>query len=440
MSVRLGRALLAVAAFIGSVVACRQLVGIGDEPPTATGGAPDAGTEAGPPCGVAYAGTACEACLEAQCCAQATACAGSLGCTGLEGCLGACNGDVTCGARCKFEHPVADPGLEACLFGSCAQPCALGCGSVAEFFGPDAAAGCANCIVNGPCAAASACLADPDCLAIPSCIGTSQAVDRNQACLGAYDAGVDAFNNIVAGLRSSCLDQCALGNQWYCVGNAKPHVQTNSATEMTVFLYDLNGAPLAGVTVDVCSEGLQPCDSLSSGTTNDAGLVPLQVPGPPPSSTYGPKGYLQLQAPAIGIDALFYWTYPLSEPAVRTNSSAPSQSEISEIAGLLGVAPDMMRGSVAFAVADCDLLASPGVQVTITPNDPETKVFYLSSNGLPIPGATSTDVSGFGGALNVPAGEITIMATPMSLGRPSTVLQAYVAPNKITLVALPPNQ
>jgi len=214
-------AVLAVAALVGCAVACRQLVGIGDEPAMATGGGPDAGSEAGPSCGLEYEGGACEACLEEQCCPQATACAGDPGCSALEGCLGACNGDVTCRAKCTFAHRVsssAEPIFAACLAAQCATACALSCVSLAgAVSGPDAAAGCASCIGNQACSVGNACVSDPDCQAIGWCLLTGQAEDRNEACLAEHDAGADAFGAFIGSVKSSCSVPCAFGNQWYCV-------------------------------------------------------------------------------------------------------------------------------------------------------------------------------------------------------------------------------
>src|SRR5271170_6303119 len=92
------------AALLAIVAACRQLVGIGDAPPThvadASAESPDARAGAGSACGVAYAGAQCETCVETSCCTQATACANDPACSSLEACFGMCNGDPTCRAKC----------------------------------------------------------------------------------------------------------------------------------------------------------------------------------------------------------------------------------------------------------------------------------------------------------------------------------------------------
>jgi hypothetical protein len=442
---RIGRALFAAAVVSASALACRQLVGIGDDPPRGPAGASDGGSEAeAAPASVTYGGPACQACLETHCPAQATACAGSQSCSVLENCLGACDGGVTCRSLCTLEYQVADPfasGLEACLFESCAQPCGLGCGLTAELASPSAAAGCASCIQGSPaCTAASTCETNAACLAIGSCVLRGQAEDRNEACMDANDAGTDAFDDLVNAVRGSCLGPCALGNQWYCVGHSSPYVQ-NTSTALTLFVFDLenNNAPLPGITTEACSETLAlPCQPEGdAATTDEGGVATVQVAAPIAPPHYGSTGFLQLNGP--GIDEIYYWVFHLSEPTVRMSIPVVSRAEVQTIAAVLNVQMDPGRGTVGFSVGDCFLESSPGAQVSITPSDPETRVFYLS-NGLPTLDASATDITGLGGAFNVPPGPITITAKPLGLDAASTVFQALVAEGGVTAFSLTPNQ
>jgi hypothetical protein len=211
-------------------------------------------------------------------------------------------------------------------------------------------------------------------------------------------------------------------------------------TSMTLFLYDLESAstPIEGVTVNVCAEaqGL-PCDSQWDASTGEGGLVTVHVPGPASVSHYGPAGFLQIQGP--GIDQLYYWDFFLSEPTVSISVPVVSQAELQHIAGALSIPIDPNRGMVGFAVGDCDLRSSSGVQVTITPWDSETKVFDLSGE-IPTLTASATDLSGIGGAFNVPPGQITITATPAAIGRPSADYPGYVGEGGFTGFSLIPNQ
>jgi len=70
-----------------AIVACRQLVGITDNPPE------DLVTSI---CGLPYGTNACASCVNANCCTQSATCAADPVCSAYEGCLGNCNGDAKC--------------------------------------------------------------------------------------------------------------------------------------------------------------------------------------------------------------------------------------------------------------------------------------------------------------------------------------------------------
>jgi hypothetical protein len=82
-----GFGLFATLIALASLFACRQLVGITDNPPedlTSTF------------CGLPYGTSACASCVQASCCTESTTCAADPACAAYEGCLGQCNGDLAC--------------------------------------------------------------------------------------------------------------------------------------------------------------------------------------------------------------------------------------------------------------------------------------------------------------------------------------------------------
>ncbi len=99
-----------------AVLACRQLVGIGDEPPA---GPQATSSDSGAEAGFTYGQGACAACVATSCAAQGTACAGTPSCSGLEACMSDAGVDPTKRAQCGVDHglgnDVATPGFEACL-------------------------------------------------------------------------------------------------------------------------------------------------------------------------------------------------------------------------------------------------------------------------------------------------------------------------------------
>jgi len=431
--------------------ACRQLVGIGDAPPTAPAGA-DAGTDAetGLP-GIAYAGAQCEACLQSNCAAQAAACAAEPPCGVLEGCLGACDGgQVTCRARCLAAHRIgvdpADIALSACLAGSCAPPCGLTCGAFGAEFGVDAAQGCETCLFDNGCGNGQTCASDPQCLGLALCQLTNPFLDREQACSEAFDGGTSAgsaLSNVAVG---ACHDQCAVGSQWFCVGSSLP-ARLSTQTTLTLQLNDvITGALVAGATVAACS----PLDPACSA---DAGYLSIATSGPEggltltisSGSTGGPTGYLAITAPTLTPE-LFYWGYPLSEPTLGEGIPVLSTNDTQSLVQLGesdGIPVDLQTHAfVGLGVLDCMHALAPDVKISISPMDPDggTRVVY-EKGGVPDPTATQTDSTGTAVIVNVPVSDqVTITATPVALGRPSSIVSVITRPGTDTYIQLPVNQ
>ena len=353
---------------------------------------------------------------------------------------------MTCRAACTQEHLTDDP-LEppfgSCLATSCATACGFTCGEVAQFFGPDAAAGCQACIVENACSVGTACAANPDCLGLCWCTLTGQSEDRNEACGAAHDAGRDAFTAARAAIGGVCASPCAFGNQWSCVGHAAPRTQTNPSTTMALSVFDLaTGKPLPGSLVEVCSPLLPPCTVQSSATTGADGGATVTVPTSQLPGSLGATGYLKLTGGGA-MDELFYWVAPLSEPSDSVQVGTLTSVEVSAIASVAGVTTiDPTRAAMGLIVSDCNLSSSPGATVTVDPKDSETRVIY-SPGAAQSATALATDATGVVAIVNVPVGptgEAKVTVTPAGLGRPSTVMSVFVAPNTATALGAVPNQ
>lgn len=424
--------------------ACRQLVGIGDEPPTDL--TPDASTpkidagvdaEAGPTA-IAYASAQCEACLQSHCTPQAIACAGDPACNGLETCLGACDGGAACRAHCVSANLIGpnsfETGLAACLATSCVQQCGIPCGGFEQYFGVDAAVACQGCIEANGCQAALSCAQDPACQAAVWCIVTNSNPDLEGDCVTQHDPG---FGDAGFGLPSSCTNDCAVGSQWYCVGDPPPPA-TNSTSAFTLTLYDvLLGAthPIANATVVACSPIDANCSSplTSPQASGDGGVVTVIVPSN--------AGYLSISGANL-VPELFVPADPFSVVASGSDTLPVfTQSDLSTVTAAIPVPVDLSRGIVVAAVHDCDAFGS-GVTLEIHPSDGETQVLYFL-HGVPSLSVQSTDSTGAAAIVNVPvdAGPITVTATPLVLGgRPSTEMQAFAWPGTVTYLSMVVNQ
>src|ERR1700722_944789 len=125
---RLGLGLVASLSAVAGVPACRQVVGITDNPPT------DLTSTL---CGLPYGTSACASCVNTSCCTESTACAADPACAAYETCLGKCNGDPGCRSQCIGDNPVGTSSdvsaLSACLASKCETACGLTCGAVAGY-------------------------------------------------------------------------------------------------------------------------------------------------------------------------------------------------------------------------------------------------------------------------------------------------------------------
>jgi hypothetical protein len=400
--------------------------------------------EAGPRCGLAYAGTSCEACLEGSCCAQALACAtNDEACSGLEGCLGTCGGDPACRAQCVSDHRIgpdpAETQLAACLAAHCAQPCGIVCGGFAQMFGADAAAGCQNCISKNLCTAGQTCAVDPECQAQSWCRQIPE-LDQLETCQYGYDAGPAPFAPIYNGLNGPCANECAWGSQWWCVGHMPGEPISVSDTKATFALYDTaTNSPVVGASLQIC-ETIDPAcrRPLEGGTSGPDGRVTVSIP----SSTLmgGPVGYALVTGAGV-FPTLVYWGYPLTAPYLLYYIPLYEQANFNLMQQRSPVPLDLTRGVVLASAFDCDFIPAPGVTVSFSPSDAKTQLYYEDRLGAPSPTLKATTAPyGSYYIVNVPvdAGPLTITETPVGLGQPSSILHgAFVLPGTLTEFAGP---
>jgi|HubBroStandDraft_6_1064221.scaffolds.fasta_scaffold143327_2 hypothetical protein len=435
--------LLAGLIAIASIAACRQLVGVGDDP------AQDLVTSA---CGLPYGTNGCASCVDTSCCAESTTCAADPVCAAYAACLGRCDGDPACRSQCTIDNPTGTASdvsaLSACLASRCETACNLPCGALADLLSPpDAAAGCQECLSRS-CAQARTCASSADCdgfeRCATSCMGPS---DCGIACQTAHqsgagvppisDGGPDPGTFAGAPWITNCATQCATGGYWACVGHVswpRPKVTTTTITFHT-WDYPMQTSPLGGLDVKVCRASDTYCDSpITDGTTNDAGTVPLTFPTIDNVTGFGLNGYLQIDSSTMSVvPYLYYWGFPLSERQWPAYYYLEAPDYFTMTNALIDVTPDPSRGYV-FAVAyDCLSNAAPGVMITAGAPDAGVQAFDI--NGTP---NAPTDVTGVIGLYNVPAGLTEVTATPLVLGRASSKVSVSVRPGTISAVLLFP--
>jgi hypothetical protein len=397
---------------VTSVLACRQLVGIHDDPPE------DLSPSA---CGLPIEG-ACGTCASTNCCAEATACAASSTCATYATCLARCNGDLPCRSECERTAPLAtEPQasrLRACLATSCESECTLPCGGFVDFLAaPDAANACLACARN-QCPGAVRCGRSADCTLANRCVDGCRTADCFQECASHVDAAfADAPLPEDAGgfqqfASEPCFPVCGVGSDWACVGRVVwPRASAAQAN------LRIHGE--ATLDVDVCTNA--DCSKpFASGALSDGGL--LEVAVPMTIGTLGPGigGYV-LARPASddgGAEGAEptpnYWGFPLSQATYDFGVVAPSRRMVAAILDLAGEKSLPLHGHIYITASDCRFEPAHGVVVAVTDGDEHTHTYYFDADGT-AHAADRTFASGIAGVANVPIGVRHVEIRPAGL-------------------------
>jgi len=128
-------------------------------------------------------------------------------------------------------------------------------------------------------------------------------------------------------------------------------------------------------------------------------------------------------------------------PAVDHDQDIPalSLSNSSARGALLGqLQADTTRADVLLHAFDCQGNNASQVVFSITPNDGQAIPYYLSS-GLPTRSSTETDVSGYGGFVNLPSGTVTVTATDSRTKTVIDTLTLVVRAGSATWSSMVPN-
>jgi hypothetical protein len=430
-----GLGLVAAVATTTGVFACRQLVGITDNPPT------DLTSTL---CGLPYGTSACASCVNTNCCSESNACAGDPVCSAYESCLGQCNGDPACRSQCT-TYPVSTASdvsaLSTCLASNCETACALPCGGIANLVSePPSAASCQSCIEGMPaiCAHATGWGASHDGDAYWRCVLACPTEDCRGTCGIANPSGAALFAPFQTDYAGTCSGPCAYGNYWACVGHVNwPEAKSNTVT-VTYPVIDFGshlGVP--GLDVQVCTGC--PCDAadptLGQGQTDDAGVVTLQVRQVVGANGVAGNNCNQIMSPSMSIVPYFGYTgYPLSETvsvitmanAARLAPETVTPAAFAQYQVLDGITQDPLRGFVAPQVHDCLGSPAPGVEITTDSNDHQISIFYNAGEAI------ASSSSGIVSIFNVPPGVVTLTATPVALRKTASVVTVNVAAGTIT--------
>jgi hypothetical protein len=403
------------AAALAVLAACRHLVGIGDSPPTSI---VDASSESSAPaCGVAYAGEACEACLESSCCDVAQECSGVAECAAMESCLGGCSGDPACRATCLVDHHLlssqAVVPLDSCMVASCSSQCGLVCGGAGEVATPDTAAGCQNCFLGQDCSRTQRCLGSLDCASYAWCLATAATPDVFNACPALLDGGDPDSSAFASVARTTCAEFCAFDANWSCVGRVE--LPPAATTTLTIHLTLTDGGTQQlsgpGILAKVCGATDETCVSpVATGITGPDGTVDL-VQTVDAGAVLVTEGYIELSGGSGGgiLPEVFFWSYPLVGPVANLFATTITPTGADDIYRGVGLTRDPALAGVFVVGYDCRQITASGLTYTLsTPGDFPA---YYADGAVFASGLLSTDSSGGAVFLDVPPGNATVTAT-----------------------------
>jgi hypothetical protein len=226
---------------------------------------------------------------------------------------------------------------------------------------------------------------------------------------------------------------CEVDPQWSCEGvpsSAAP------AYRLTMHLQDaVSMKALPGVIAQLCRKLDVTCELPIGQTVSDSGGgIALQI-----EAAF--DGYVQLTDPQIA-PALYFLTPPehgdVDLPTVPL-ASPTAATLIVRSAGGPGTTwlPD--HGIVLLNAFDCAHQPAPGITFSIGgASDPATFIFYLV-NTLPTITTMVTDVTGYGGLVNMPVGTSTITATFGPGGRKMSTISVLIRAGYISYSSVTPN-
>jgi len=291
---------------------------------------------------------------------------------------------------------------------------------------------------------AQQCSVDGDCAARGSAF--AGAVCVNQVCVAPVAEGGSE-----TGVPDAASDGGVQGDgaidPWGCVSLPAESLNPSQQIQVTITSFDAlkpivtagpQGSDLVPVSYAAVQDAnVQACQTTdpaclgpaATGTTNDAGVVLLTLHG-------DFVGFFRLTAPGYLESA----TYPgqlLSDASAESITTAMlGTSELQGLAAYLGVAvdtsPDSGVGHAFFEAFDCFDHHAPGVVFTMQGDAGPNTVQWYTRNNTPSTTAGETDTLGAGGAVNVPIGALTVVASLAVNGKILGTINPIISPSSTT--------
>jgi hypothetical protein len=245
-------------------------------------------------------------------------------------------------------------------------------------------------------------------------------------CETTADCTARGFPSTAVCQASVCAMVQAVDPIWGCLADVpNPTPDPTQKVTFTVELETLEQAPVTMATVDVCDKIDLDCTSTNpdypKGLSPDGnGNVTMTVP-------QGFDGFVRVAGPTV-LDARVFVGRPLIKPPNVKAVRLIEPGDYETITAYAGLKVDMTKGTAILLVEDCSQNSASGVTFSDSTANSSSQAFYLI-NQVPVTTATTTDIDGFGGILNLPPGTsiatATVAATKQTIGQTSFNVLAY---------------
>lgn len=191
---------------------------------------------------------------------------------------------------------------------------------------------------------------------------------------------------------------------WSCLGGVPPASASTSQVSLSIRVIDvLTSQPPTSLQLKFCPKLDVDCSHPLRGGNyfDEQGRLVLLFQA-------GFDGYIELTSPAT-LPALLFVTLPVWHDTVIPNTLPMVSTEAFQgIAEALGTELDLQQlGDVVALASDCSGAPAQGVRFEIDRRTASTTGYYMLNN-VPVGTASSTDVAGSGGFLNLESGFTSI--------------------------------
>lgn len=190
------------------------------------------------------------------------------------------------------------------------------------------------------------------------------------------------------------------GGDWTCMD--KPRVTTTAPGPFHVTMHATTivpSAPAPGLTVVLCTKLDVDCMMPTSdpAMTDSNGDVSFDVPR-------GFTGYAQFTR-SDTTPGLYFFNPGVDKDMEAVAVQIATPAIVDALTKSLGSPQDAKKGLILMSVFDCNAVAAPNIVYVA---EGSSAVPFYAIGGLPNGAAMTTDMSGYGGFVNVPPGVITV--------------------------------